>query len=242
MAKKGGSRHLKRYAASRALKLPRKSFTWTTKAASGPHPSKGAIPLRLLLRDYLSVGHKGRVIDNILSKGNVLVDGKVRREPKFPVGIMDVVQLPALGRSYRVLLDHRKRLIASEINQSEASVKLCEVARKQIVRGGKVQLTFHDGKTLVGDLNEFKPRDVAKLALPDLKVLERFPFEVGAMALITGGTNVGKIGRISEIKRITSAQPNIVILKTDGEELQAPEDYVFVVGKKKPSITLPGVR
>lgn len=242
MAKKGGSKHMKRYAGSRALKLSRKSFTWTTKAAPGPHTSQSAIPLRLVLRDYLSVGRRRKVVDNILAKGNVLVDGKIRRDPSFPVGLMDVLQLPALNCSYRVLLDHKKRLTVNEIDQSETSVKLCRVMRKQIVRGKKVQLTFHDGKTILGDLNEFKPGDVAKLALPDLKVLERFPFEVGAMALATGGSNVSRIGRISEIKLISGAQPNIVTIKTDGGEFQAPDDYVFVVGREKPSISLPGVR
>ena len=241
MAKKGGSRHLKRYAAPRALKLPRKLHVWTTKAAPGPHPIEKTIPLRSVLRDYLSVGRTAREVDSILFKGNVLVDGKIRREPSFPVGLMDIVQLPALNRIYRVLLDHRKRLILKEIDPAEASMKLCRATHKQIVRGKKVQLTFHDGKTIVGDLNEFKPGDVAKLALPDLKVLERLPFEVGATALITGGSNVSKIGRIAEIKLIAGTQPNIVILKTGEESFQAPEHYVFVIGGEKPSISLPGV-
>jgi len=154
---------------------------------------------------------------------------------------MDIVQLPALNRSYRVLLDHRKRLILKAIDPAEASMKLCRVMYKKIVRGKKVQLTFHDGKTIVGDLNEFKPGDVAKLALPDLNVLERLPFEVGATALVTGGSNVSKIGRIAEIKLIAGTQPNIVILKTGEESFQSPEHYVFVIGREKPSISLPGV-
>jgi len=232
---------MKRYAASRALKLSRKSHVWTTKAAPGPHTMEMSIPLRSVIRDYLSGGRTAREVDNALSQGNVLVDGKVRREPSFPVGLMDIVQLPSLNRSYRVILDHRKRLILVEIDQAEASVKLCRATNKQIVRGKKVQLTFHDGKTIVGDLKEFKPGDVAKLALPDLKVLERFPFEVGAMALITGGNNVSKIGRIAEIKLIVGTQPNIVILKKDEESFQAPEHYVFVIGREKPSISIPGV-
>jgi small subunit ribosomal protein S4e len=232
---------MKRYAASRALKLPRKSHVWTTKAAPGPHTMEMSVPLRSVIRDYLSGGRTAREVDNALSQGNVLVDGKVRREPSFPVGLMDIVQLPSLNRSYRVILDHRKRLILVEIDQAEASVKLCRATNKQIVRGKKVQLTFHDGKTIVGDLKEFKPGDVAKLALPDLKVLERFPFEVGAMALITGGNNVSKIGRIAEIKLIAGTQPNIVILKKDEESFQSPEHYVFVIGREKPSISIPGV-
>jgi small subunit ribosomal protein S4e len=187
------------------------------------------------------VGRTAREVDSILFKGNVLVDGKIRREPSFPVGLMDVVQLPALNRNYRVLLDRGKRLILKEIDPAEAPMKLCRTMHKQIVRGKKVQLTFHDGKTIVGDLNEFKPGDVAKLALPDLKVLERLPFEVGVTALVTGGSNVSKIGRIVEIKLIAGTQPNIVILKTDGESFQAPEHYVFVIGGEKPSISLPRV-
>lgn len=241
MARKGGKRHVKRYAAPRALKLPRKSLPWATKAAPGPHPGESAIPLRLVLRDYLSMGRSAKEADSALSKGILLVDGKIRRKPNFPIGLMDVVQVPSLNRNYRVLLDHRRRLILREIDKTESSVKLCKVVRKQIVREKNVQLTFHDGKTLVGDLNEFKPGDVAKLALPDLKVLERFPFKVGSMALITGGSNVSRVGRIAEIKLIQGTQPNIVTLKTDGEGFQAPEHYVFVVGKKKPSISLPGV-
>jgi small subunit ribosomal protein S4e len=154
---------------------------------------------------------------------------------------MDIVQLPSLNCTYRVILDHRRRLILSEIDPAEASVKLCRVVRKQIVRGNKVQLTFHDGKTVIGDLKEFKPGDVAKLALPDLKVLDRFPFEVGATALITGGNNVGRVGRIAEIKLVAGTQPNIVILKKGEESFQAPEHYVFVVGRDEPSISLPGV-
>lgn len=241
MAKKGGSRSIKRYAAPRVLRLPRKSLPWATKAAPGPHPSKNAVPLRLILRDYLSLGRSAKEADSAISKGNILVDGKPRREPKYPVGLMDVVQLPALNSSHRVLIDNRGRLTLNEIDKAEASIKLCKVTRKQIVRGKKIQLTFHDGKMLVGDLGEFKPNDVAKLTLPDLKVVERLSMEVGALALITGGRNVSRIGRISEIKLIVGTQPNIVTLKSDGETFQAPEHYVFVVGKEKPSISLPGV-
>lgn len=241
MAKKGGSRHLKRYAAPRALKLSRKSHVWTTKVVPGPHSNESSIPLRLALRDYLSVGRTAKEVDSALSKGNVLVDGKIRREPSFPVGIMDVVQLPALNRSYRVLLDHRGRLVLKEIDPSEAAMKLCKVVRKQIVREKKIQLTFHDGKTLVGDLKEFKPGDVAKLALPDPRMLERLPFETGMVALVTGGSNVSRTGKITEIKITAGARPKIVTLKTDGGSFQTPDKYVFVVDKEKPSVPLSGV-
>lgn len=239
MARKGQSRHLKRFAAPTSLKLPRKSIVWTVKPAPGPHPSDGSIPLRLLLRDYLTIARTAREADRILAEGQVLVDGRVRRDPKFPIGLMDVVQLPKVNRSYRVLLDTRRRLIMREIPQTEVSFKLCKVVRKDITRGKRVQLTFHDGKTLIGDFAEFKPRDVAKLTLPSLKVAERLPFEKDFLALVTGGANVGRVGKIVDIKLIEGTQPNIVTLQApDGANFQAPEDYVFVVGREKPFISL----
>jgi len=154
---------------------------------------------------------------------------------------MDVVQLPALDKSYRILLDRRGRLVLHEIPKAEAQFKLGKVVRKNVVSGKKIQLTIHDGKTSVGDFGEFKPRDVAKLALPEPKILERIPFETGALALVTGGRNVGKVGKITEIKLIESPRPNIITLEaSDGATFQAPEDYVFVTGKEKPFISLAG--
>jgi len=239
LAKKGQSRHLKRYAASPALKLPRKSMVWTVKPAPGPHPGAASLPLRLLLRDYLALARTAKEVDKILFERQVLIDGRVRQDPRFPIGLMDVVQLPAIGHNYRILLDRRKRLVLHEIPQAEASFKLCKVASKVFVRGKRVQLTFHDGKTLVGEFQEFRPRDVAKLALPELKVVERLPFEENALALVTGGKNVGRVGKVVEIKLIEGTQPNIVTLQaSDGSTFQAPEHYVFAVGKDKSLISL----
>ncbi len=238
MAKKGQSKHMKRYAAPRALKLPRKSFPWMVKPSPGPHPRDSSMPLRLLLRDYLSLARTAREADRILAGGQVLVDGRVRRSPKFPVGLMDVVQFLALDQNYRVLLDNRGRLVLHEIDKAETSLKLCKIMRKDIIRGKRVQLSFHDGKTLVGDFDEFKPEDVIKLALPEFKVIGRFPFEKGAAVLITGGKNVSKVGIITDVNLIEGTQPNIVTLAVAGGTFQAPEHYVFVVGKEKPAISL----
>lgn len=239
MARKGGGRHVKRYAASRALKLSRKTLVWTLKPAPGPHPLERSIPLRLVVRDYLSLARTAKEADRAIANGDVLVDGKVRRAPDFPVGFMDVVKIPPLNRSYRILLDHRGRLVLSEIDPSEASVKLCKVVRKQNIKGKKIQLTLYDAKNLTGEFQDFKVGDVVKLGLPEQKLIERIPFESGAVAMVTGGRNVSRVGRITEIRLIAGTQPNIVTLKTDGDTFQAPEHYIFVLGKEKPAITLP---
>jgi small subunit ribosomal protein S4e len=239
LARKGGRRKLKRYAAPRALKLQRKVTKWATKAAAGPHPVVMAIPMRMVVREYLSLARNAREADNIVSRGNILVDGVVRRDPKFPVGFMDVVRVAATNQVHRVLLDHRRRLVLNRETGEDAS-KLCKVVGKRIVRGGKIQLNFHDGKTMVGDFKEFKVGDVAQLNIPGAAVAGRLPMEVGMLALVTGGENTGRVGRIEEIKLIAGTQPNIIILKSGQDSFQAPEHYIFVVGREKSVISLGG--
>ena len=167
----------------------------------------------------------------------MLVDGKVRRDPKFPVGFMDVVHIPAVGKSYRVVVDRGGRLLFREIEKAEVSMKLCKVLKKNTLRGGRVQLAFHDGKTLVGEFGEFVPGDVARLALPELRVEERLAFGEGMIALVTGGSNVGRVGKIKKIEAIPG-RPSLVTLEADDGQFQAPSDYVFVVGKEKQLVSL----
>ncbi|MGQ9788314.1 MAG: 30S ribosomal protein S4e [Candidatus Hadarchaeaceae archaeon] len=238
MAKKGSSRHLKRYAAPKSLKLPRKSRVWVVKSSPGPHPAVRAIPLRILLRDYLSIARNTLEADRVISKGEVLVDGKIRRVPDFPVGFMDVVKFPALDTNYRISLDHLGRLIPVKILSSEASIKLCKIVGKQCVKGKRIRLALHDGRNVVGDLLEYNLGDVVKISLPEQTIMEKLPFETGNIAMVTGGNNVSRIGKIIEIKEIVGPQPNIVTLEDGGLTFQAPENYVFVIGKEKPVVSL----
>lgn len=236
MAKKGQSRHLKRYAASRALKLPKKTHTWVVKPSPGPHSADKSIPLRVFLRDYLHVARTAKEADYILTQRQVCVDGRVRTAPSFPIGLMDVVQLKALG-SFRILMNNRGNLVPKEISTEEAGFKLCQVVGKRNIKGGGFQLSFHDGTTVAGEFKEIKPLDVSKLQLPELKIVDKIPFKKGTIAFITGGSNTARVGKIVEIKEIKRG-PNIVTLEADGKTFNAPANYVFGVGREKPIISI----
>jgi small subunit ribosomal protein S4e len=153
---------------------------------------------------------------------------------------MDVIQVPEIKKNYRVLYDEKGRLILHEISQDEASFKLCMVIRKSVVKGGRMQLAFHDGKTSIGEFGEFNLQDVVKLSLPDFKVEERLAFEKEALVLITGGRSVGKTGKIQDIQHVKEAQSDLVTVKSDAATFQSPKNYVFPIGKEKPVISLPG--
>lgn len=224
MGRKGPGRHLRRYAVPRAVKLPRKSLPWAVKPGPGPHPSDRSLPLALLLRDILGLTSTLSETKKVLAGRKVLVDGRVRADHRFPVGLMDLVSLPSMGTSFVISVDRNGRLVP--LPTKDASSKLCRVTGKRTVKGGKIQLSLHDGKTVVGDYGEVRVGDSLRISLPEYRVLERIPLQPGVWALITGGKNVGRTGRIARV------EGKGVELEENGEKFQAPPEYVFPVGEK----------
>ena len=97
--------HLKRLKAPRAWRIERKVAKWTVKPSPGPHSFKNSIPLLLIVRDFLKIADTGKEARRIISAKEIQVDGKSRRDYKFPCGLMDVIAIPKMGEYYRVLFD-----------------------------------------------------------------------------------------------------------------------------------------
>jgi small subunit ribosomal protein S4e len=203
----------------------------------GKHSLEGAIPISTILRDYLDVCDNNREAKFILNSGAVLIDQRVVRKPKSPVGLMDVISLPNMKKHYRTMLDDHGRLQFVEIKAAEAKWKLLRVEDKTVVKGGKIQLNLHDGTNTLSD-KKVKTGDVLQISLPDMKIKNIIEFKEGSQAFITGGSHVGSISEIKGIEITRSTKPNLVMY--DG--FQTIKSYSFVVGDKKSLVTLPEVK
>ena len=60
-----------------------------------------------------------------LKKGEILVDKKKRKDPKFGVGIFNVIEIPALKRAWRAI--PKKGLSFIEIPKTETNLKICKI-------------------------------------------------------------------------------------------------------------------
>ncbi len=229
--------HQKRLSAPKTYKIPRKVAKWVVKPSPGPH-NKEAIPLLVIVRDFLELADTGREARKIIAAGEILVDGVVRKDYKFPVGLFDVVTIPKLDKSYRILFDEKGRYIPKEIE--DADLKLYKITNKTMVRGGKVQLNLFDGTNILAS-NEYKTKDSILLKIPEKEIVDHLKFEEGALVMITGGTHAGEIGRLKSYKVVRSSAPNLVTVEGEERDITTIEDYIFVVGKKdsdKPVIDL----
>jgi len=249
VGKKGGRRHLKRKPAPEFWPIHRKEAVWTVKPNAGPHPISRCIPLTLVLRDVLSVAKTRSEAKTIIHEEKIMVDGKVQREELFPTGLMDVVSIPDMEKWYRVL-PYEKGLLLHPINKDEATFKLCRIENKKVLSRGNVQLNLHDGRNVlvkVKDPNKpeedvFHTLDTLKISLPNQEILGHMKLAEGASALIVGGKNAGKHGKIVAIEqRSRQKRKNSLVTVEDerGNRFQTTVDYVFVLGDKKPHVSLP---
>jgi len=251
LGKKGGRRHLKRKPAPKTWPIHRKEEVWTFKPKPGPHPISRCLPLALVVRDILGFAKTRKEAGNIISQGKIMVDGRVRREERFPVGLMDVVSIPEIEKAYRIL-PSEKGLTLRPIEANEAVFKVCRIENKTTLGNGHVQLNLHDGiniKIQVKDPSKpeedvYKTLSSLKLSIPDLEILEYMKLNEGAPAIIVGGKNIGIHGKIVSIEeRPGQKRRNFLVTIEDKKRnrFQTTLDFVFVVGSKTPCISLPEV-
>jgi small subunit ribosomal protein S4e len=231
------SGHLKRLVAPRSWSIARKEKTWTTKPMPGKHSLEGAIPISTILRDYLNVCDNNREAKIILNDGAVMIDQRIVRKPKTPVGLMDIISIPLMKMHMRAMLDDHARIQFVPIKATEAKWKLLRVEGKTTVKGGKTQLNLHDGTNILSE-EKIKTGDVIQVSLPGFKIKKILEFKKGAQTLITGGAHVGSISKITEIEVTRSTKPNLVMY----QDFQTIKSYSFVVGDKKAIIALPEVK
>lgn len=249
MGKKGASSGLKRKPAPRFWPIHRKEFVWVVKPASGPHSLEECMPLAIVLRDALGFVETRREAKTIVAQGKVHVDGKVRRSDDFPVGLMDVISVPDTGRTFCVLPSH-KGLVLNPISEEEAKFKLCRIEDKTVVDKGHVQLHLHDGSNILLQVADpknpkedvYRTLDTLKISLPERQILEHTKMKEKDYAILTGGKNVGKFGKIVEIEKAEGKKRRsalVTIEDKNGDRYQTTLDFVFAIGETQPLITLP---
>ena len=249
MARKGGSTGLKRQPAPKFWPIHRKEFVWVVKPSPGPHSLKNCLPLTIVLRDILKFAKTRKEAKTIVSQGKVYVDGKVRREDDFPVGLMDVISIPDIDKCFRIV-PSSKGLILHPISKEELNFKLCRIENKKVVENGHVQLNLHDGSNILVKVvdpknpkeDNYKALDTVKISLPERQILKQVKMKENDFAVITSGKNIGKYGKIVEIEKTKGKKRTnalVTIEDEKGRRCQTILNFVFAVGEGHSLISMP---
>ena len=197
----------------------------------GPFKKSLSIPVGVIIRDVLKLATTLREVKSILNRNLVKINGKLVKKENLAAGLMSIV---TLGEENYRLLPSKKGLSIQKIDNKETLV-LSRIQSKTYVKG-KVQLNLHDGNNIIIDKNDYKTGDV--LVLENNKIKDVLKFKKDAIAIITGGNNIGSTGKIQDVIITKSPQENLVIIEVGKEKLSIPKKYIFVIGEKKPVISL----
>ena len=86
---------------------------------------------------------------------------------------------------------------------------------------------------------KYETFDVLKVTYPEKTVTETLKTKEGNLAIITGGKNIGKTGKIVEIEKTEAKkrrQALVLIEDAKGQRYQTILDFVFSIGEASPMI------
>jgi len=238
VARKSGPRQLKREPAPAFWPIKRKERTWAPSTRPGPHSREKSLPLVILIREVLGYARTAKEAIRIISTGKVKIDGVARKDHRFPVGLMDVLQIADAGQIFRILPKPNRGLTPTPISEKEAGFKLCKIVGKRNIEGGKLQINLHDGRSIIlpsqsprqKSEREFALGGAMQLGIPKQNIMGVVPFQTGALGLVIDGRNQGIFGKITTITAGTHARPKIVKIETATEAFDTPAEYVIPVG------------
>ena len=239
MAKRGVYKHLKRIHAPKSWMLSKVGGIWATKPSQGPHKLRECIPLNYLLRNKLRVALNGTEAKLIVKskEGNILINNRVRTDPKFPVGIMDIVAIKKTGTYYRVNFDVKGRWRLVKISKEEAKYKLCKVTKRSMGPKRIPFITTADGRTIRYPHPHIKEHDSVKLNLETGEIIDFYKYKIGAPVLIVGGNNIGRVGVIVKIEKHPGSYEIVYIKDKEGKEFSTRLTNIFITGDQKPEIS-----
>jgi len=225
-------RHLKRLAAYKSWPVSKKSSKFVVRPLPGGHSFRLGVPINILVRDMLKQVSVAKEVKKILNQNGIKIDGRIRKNGRFLVGLMDVIVFPSLEEAYRMLISPQGKLKAVKIPIENANTKLCKIVGKKYVKKGMLQLNFHDGKNVFVKESNYSIGDSVVLNLPENVVADHLKLENGMMVYLIGGNYIGRVASVEDLRH------KKIIFKINGELRETLSKFAFVVGKDKPVMNL----
>jgi len=237
---RGPKKHLKRLNCPKKWMLDKLSGIFAPRPSTGPHKLRECLPLIIMLRNRLKFALTAREVQLILNQRLVKVDGKVRTDPTYPAGFMDVISIDKANELFRLLYDTKGRFAIQRITAPEAAYKLAKVRTTGVGSKSVPYLATTDGRTIRYPDPLISVHDTVKLDLASGKITDFIKFDIGNLVMITGGRNLGRVGVITHREKHPGSFEIVHVKDAAGQAFATRLANVFVIGKgTKSYVSLP---
>lgn len=226
-----GKNHLKRLNAPRTWPISRKETKWITRPNPGPHKLELSMPLGTIIKDLTKYAKTTKEVKRIINNKEILINKVPRNDIKFPVGILDIIEIPKTKEYFLFLLNKKGKFFLNKIDAKKAEIKHLKILGKRVLRKNKLQLNFYNGNNLLIENKNYKVGNTLLINLKDKKILKHLKLEEGATIYLTGGKYVGSIGIIEKLSSSNKLKNDMVELKIDDKKVKTVRKYAFVIDK-----------
>ncbi|OAF67480.1 hypothetical protein A3Q56_04770 [Intoshia linei] len=227
---RGCKKHLKRLNVPKKWMLDKRSGKFAPKPSPGPHKKRECLPLAILIRNRLKYAQTYNEVISIVKRRLIKIDGKIRTDKTFPVGVMDVLTIDKCNENFRLIYDVKGRFTLHRISNDEAKYKLCRVKKVGVGHKGVPYCITHDGRTIPYVDPGVKTHDSIRFELETSRPLDFLKFENGQMALITGGHNIGRVGVVVNREKHPGSFDIVHLKDTSGVTFATRLSNVFIIG------------
>ena len=221
--------HLKRLTSPKSWNISKKEYKFATRPSPGPHSLQSSIPLNLVVKNLLGYASTTRESKKIITSGKIIVDGRARKEHTYPLGVMDIIELPDTKSAFILLLDELGKFKLHPIKHTKT--KYCKIIDKTTLRKKKTQLNLSSSRNIIIAKDTYKVGDTVLLDLSTNNIKSHLKFEKDATAYITDGKYVGSTGKILDITKSSLSKDKITI-KIGNHKYETLKDYAFIVDKE----------
>lgn len=179
------------------------------------YPKKYSLPLVVILRDMLHITDKLIEAKKIIRSGEIEINGRVVKNYKFGVGLLDILHSKKLDKSFIILLTERGHLALKETKEN--NLKIGKIIGKKILNNNITQLNLFGGKNLI-TTEKYGVNDSVVIDLKKDNIVKHLPLKKESFVFIIAGKWKGQIAKVqalnkekAEIKLETKKITNIPI-------------------------------
>ena len=118
--------------------------------------------------------------------------------------------------------------------------KLCKVNKKRLGDKGVPCVNLHDGRTIRYPDPLISEHDSVMVDIATNKITEFIKYEAGALVMLTGGRNAGRVGVVTRREKHKGSFEIVHVKDASGHEFATRASNAFVIGTgNKPMVSLP---
>ncbi len=175
--------------ASIKLPIPRKGTKYVARSSSHINDS---VPVVLALRDMLHLARNAKEVKQTVQAGNVKINGRVVTDMRRSVRLFNILEA---GATYELSLLPTGKFTFVEVKAK--TQRLTKVIGKRLINNGAVQITLHDGTTLITK-DDIRIDDSLYLDFAGA-VKKHVSLQKGSEVFAISGSKVGQKGKVESI-------------------------------------------